>query len=391
MKWLKRVAIVVLVLLLIGSYVLFGVMPARVGQDMNQVRVLPPYTISAEAQTLHDSLFVADLHADSLLWCRDLMEKSTWGHVDLPRLREGGVALQAFTAVTKSPKGQNIHANSADATDRITQLVFAQRWPIRTWFSLRERALYQAKRLNKLAEDDANFDIVRNVSDLSSLFIRRDGDRQVLGAFLGIEGLHCLEGKLENIDVLFDAGYRMMAPTHFFDNEMGGSAHGESGDGLTSFGMDAIKRMDKLEIIIDLAHASPAMIDDVLALTTRPVLVSHGGVKGTCDNERNLSDEHVRAIAEGGGLIGIGVWQTAVCGTDAAATAKAMKYVADLVGVEHVALGTDFDGAINAPFDVTGLPLITEALMGEGFSNRDIRKIMGGNVHEFLTRALPAT
>ncbi len=389
MKWLKRIGLVCLPLLLAGAYVVFGILPERVGREMNAIGMAPPYTVSAEVQALHDSLLVADLHADSLLWCRDLAQKSDWGQVDIPRMRLANVAIQAFTAVTKSPKGQNIHSNSADATDKITQLVMAQRWPIRTWFSLKARALYQAQVLRDLAEADPNLDLLRTAMDVNSLYIRRSGNREALGVFLGIEGLHCLEGDLANIQALYDAGYRMMGPTHFFDNDMGGSAHGESGGGLTDFGRQAVQKMNELNIIIDLAHASPAMIDDVLDLTTRPVVLSHGGIKGTCDNERNLSDEHVRRIAEGGGLIGIGVWETAVCGTDAAATARAMKYVADLAGVEHVALGSDFDGAIEAPFDVTGLPLLTESLMQTGFSEDDIRKIMGGNARAFLSQNLP--
>lgn len=392
LKHWKRIVGLVIAFLLAGAAVfVFGIMPPRVGRDMNGIRVSPPYMVSEEVLGLHDRLTIADLHADSLLWCRDLAERGTWGHVDVPRLREAGVAIQAFTAVTKSPAGQNIHSNSSEATDKITQLVIAQRWPVRTWFSLKERALYQARRLEGIVNEDGNMVLLRTQQDLALLADRRKQDWACLGAFLGIEGLHCLEGELENIDVLFDAGYRMMAPTHFFDNELGGSAHGESGGGLTEFGREAVRRMESRQIIIDLAHASPAMIDDVLAMATRPLLVSHTGVQGTCDNERNLSDAHVRAIAAGGGLIGIALFKTAVCGSDAAATARAMKYVADLVGVDHVALGSDFDGAINAPFDVTGLPLLTEALAAAGFSEEDIAKIMGGNVQVFLARALPAT
>lgn len=389
MKWLKRVAVLVVLVIIGAAIFVFGVMPARVGSDMNEVRVAPPYTVSGDTASLHQGLFVADLHADSLLWCRDLARKGTWGHLDIPRMREGNMAIQAFTAVTKSPEGQNIHENAADAPDKITQLVIAQRWPVRTWGSLKERALYQAARLQRLVDSDDQLRLLRTKSDVATFVADRADDSQLVGAFLGIEGLHCLEGNLENLDELYDAGYRMAGPTHFFDNALGGSAHGESNAGLSDFGKQVIAVMDARSMVIDLAHASSAMIDDILAMTDRPVLVSHTGVRGTCDNPRNLSDTHIDAIAAGDGLIGIGLWKTAVCGTDAAATVAAMKYVADRVGVAHVALGSDFDGATTAPFDVTGLPLITEALMEAGFGEEDIARMMGGNVREFLLANLP--
>jgi membrane dipeptidase len=398
-KWKRYAAFLVLTSLAIAVWWVFVVMPPRVEQGMNRVLVPPPYAVSDAAKAVHDTLFIADLHADtlfiadlhadSLLWSRDLSKRGSWGQVDIPRLREANVGLQVFTAVTKSPEGQNMRSNSAEARDRITGLVIAQRWPARTWFSLCERAIYQAERLERLAARDDDFLIVRDAADLASLVARRTEKRGTLGALLGIEGLHCLEGDLDNIDVLFDAGYRMMAPTHFFDNEIGGSAHGETKEGLSEFGRAAIKRIDELGVIIDLAHASEPLIDDVLALTTRPVLVSHTGVRGTCDHVRNLSDNHLRAIAAGGGIIGIALFDVAVCGDTAQAVARAMKYTADLVGVEHVALGSDFDGAIDAPFDVTGLPVLTEALLAQGFSEGDIAKIMGGNARDFLARALP--
>ena len=95
-------------------------------------------------------------------------------------------------------------------------------------------------------------------------------------------------------------------------------------------------------------------------------------------------------IGKRNGLVGIGLWETAVCGTDAAATAKTIRYVANKIGVDKVALGSDFDGAINAHFDVTGLPMIVNALLKEGFGREDIEKIMGGNVRDFFLKNLPA-
>lgn len=142
-------------------------------------------------------------------------------------------------------------------------------------------------------------------------------------------------------------------------------------------------------MLVDLAHASDRTFDDVLALATRPVVVSHTGVRRTCDNRRNLGDAQLRAIARNGGVVGIGYWPTAVCGDDARAIARAIRHAVSVAGVEHVGLGSDFDGAVTAPFDATGLPLVTEALLAEGFAGEDVARIMGGNVLELLERALP--
>ena len=142
-------------------------------------------------------------------------------------------------------------------------------------------------------------------------------------------------------------------------------------------------------MLIDLAHASKPMIDDVLAMATRPLVVSHTGVAGTCPGPRNLSDEHLRRIAAGGGLIGIGYWDGAVCATSVDAIVKAIRYSVDLIGVEHVALGSDFDGTIHAPFDTSGLVLLTDGLLKAGFSTEQITAIMGGNVQRLLLQYLP--
>ncbi len=180
-----------------------------------------------------------------------------------------------------------------------------------------------------------------------------------------------------------------MAPTHFFDNEWGGSAHGTRKGGLTEEGRELIRRMEARGMIVDLAHASHATIDDVLAMTTRPVVVSHTGVRGTCDNTRNLGDEQLKRIAATGGVIGIGFWETATCGTDAAAIARAIRHAANVVGARHVALGSDFDGTVTTPFDATGVVTVTDALLASGFNEDEIALIMGGNVLRVLSETLP--
>jgi microsomal dipeptidase-like Zn-dependent dipeptidase len=283
----------------------------------------------------------------------------------------------------------NIDRTEAD-TDNVTPLVIAQRWPPRTWGSLLERALYQASRLRDAeARAGGRLVFVKSAGDLARFVEGRKREPRLVAALLGVEGAHALDGRLENFDALYDAGVRMMAPTHFFDNEWGGSAHGVEKGGLTGPGRELVRRMEARGVVVDLAHASPQTIRDVLALATRPVVVSHTGVRGTCDNARNLSDEEVRRVAATGGVVAVGFWETAVCGTDARAVARAARHVADLVGATHVALGSDFDGAVATPFDATGLPQVTDALLAEGFDDEEVALIMGGNVLRVLAETLP--
>ena len=389
MKKKILIALAVILLVLLGAF--FFVVPAQLEKRLNVSLNPPPYLASERAVELHKKLLVADLHADSLLWDRDLLDRGTRGHVDVPRLIEGNVALQSFTIVTKTPYvwKMNIERND-DTTDNITILAIAQRWPTATWSSLTQRALYQAKKLQETAaRSGGKLTLIRTSAELSSYLDRRISEPDITAGFLGIEGAQALDGNLDNIDVLFDAGFRMMSPSHFFDTDIGGSAHGVEKGGLTDKGKEMIRRMEARRIIVDVAHASANTIEDVLALATRPVLVSHSGVKGTCDNQRNLSDEQLKGIARTGGVIGVGFWETAVCGRDAKAIARAIRYTANLVGVDHVGLGSDFDGAVVTPFDTSGLVQITDALLAEGFTDEEIGRIMGRNVLRLLIRNLP--
>ncbi|MGA7573860.1 MAG: dipeptidase [Terriglobales bacterium] len=367
----------------------FLVTPRLVDESQNKILKKPPYPASERALTLHPQLTIADLHADSLLWGRNLLERSVDGQVDIPRLADGNVALQVFSLPTKSPSGLNIESNE-DKHDQILWLAMVDRWPPQTWNSLTQRALYQARRLHQFADgSEGGFVVIESAADLSAYLERRRTNGKLTAGLLSIEGAHALDGRLQNLDVLYRAGYRMMSPSHFFDNDIGGSAAGVHKIGLTEKGREWVRQMEARHMIVDLAHASPKTIADVLAIATRPLVVSHTGVKGTCDNNRNLSDDQIRAVAAKGGLIGIGYWDTATCGSDASAIVKAMRYVSDRVGAEHVALGSDFDGAVTTPFDTTGLVEITDAMMEAGFSEKEIRMIMGENVMTFLRANLP--
>jgi membrane dipeptidase len=245
-----------------------------------------------------------------------------------------------FSSVTKSPKGQNYDSNGADS-DTITSLAVIDLQPPRTWTSLLQRSLWHAEKLQDFAaKSGGQLRLITAPSDIDRLLADRQNGVLVVGAMLSIEGLHDLEGKIENLDVLYAAGFRMAGLTHFFDNDVAGSMHGVGKGGLTPLGQQAVRRMEALGMIVDLAHASHATVADVLAMAARPVVFSHGGVQATCKVNRNLTDDEVRGVAKTGGVIGIGYWPGAIA--------------------------------------------VTQALLDGGFSEPDIRKVMGGNVLRVL-------
>jgi microsomal dipeptidase-like Zn-dependent dipeptidase len=344
--------------------------------------------ISPHAAALHRRLVVADLHADTLLFSRDPLARASRGHVDVPRLREGNVALQVFSSVTKSPRGLNYDRNPSNS-DTIWLLSIAQLQPPRTWGSLLERSLWHAEKLQRAAARDRNLRIIRTRADLERGLADRAAGQPVTLALLSIEGLHDMEGRFENLDRLYAAGFRMAGLAHLFDSELAGSTAGEAKGGLTPIGRRTVAAMEAKGMVVDLAHVSHAAIADTLALATKPVIQSHGGVKGTCNNNRTLSDEEVRGIARTGGVIGIGLWDQAVCAATPQATAKAMAYVKRLVGPQAVALGSDWDGAVTTWTDASGIAALTQALIDEGFSDEEIAAAMGGNVMRVLNATLP--
>lgn len=377
--WLWRA----LALLLIAAIAFFLFAPAIVEKSMNKVDPVA-LKITPRARALHATLQIADMHADTLLWKRSLIDRSTRGQVDLPRLLAGKYALQVFSSVTKTPKGQNYEANSAD-TDNITTLAIADLQPPRTWGSLLERSLWHATKLERAAAaSNGQLRLIGTPTDLDRLLADRAQGRKVVGAVLSIEGLQDLEGKLANLDRLHNAGFRMAGLAHFFDNDVAGSMHGEAKGGLTPLGVQVVRRMETLGMIVDVAHSSHATIAQVIAMARRPIVASHGGVQATCKVNRNLTDDEIRGIARTGGVIGIGYWDAAICTTKPEGAAAAIAHVRDLVGIDHVGLGSDFDGAVTTGFDSSQLAAVTQALIDRGFSDADIAKVMGGNVLRVL-------
>lgn len=382
----KKILYWFLFVVTVAALAFFSFGPSYFDKSMNKVTSSP--TVGSFPD--YDSLpFVADLHCDMLLWDRNFFDQHEHGHVDLPRMQSANMAFQAFTIVSKTPRGINIESNSAE-TDQIGLLSFVQLRPPSSWFSIKARALHQIGQLHDFAAgSNGLFRVVKSKSDLEKFVSDRKTNTRLTAGMIGLEGAHCLENDLNNINEFYEQGVRYIGLAHFFDNEWAGSAHGLTKGGLTDAGKELVKRMESLNITIDLAHSSAATIEDVFKLTTKPLLVSHTGVRGMCNNQRNLSDAQILEIGKRNGLIGIGLWETAVCGTDAVATTRSIKYVADLIGTDKVCLGSDYDGAITAHFDVRGLPLIMNELKKLGFNKTEIEQMMGGNVRDFMLRNLP--
>jgi membrane dipeptidase len=377
----------------LGAFVALA--PTLVDVGLNNIHRVPSPAISSRAHDLHRRAFVVDMHADTLLWPkRDFFRRNDWAHVDLPRLQEGNVALQIFTIVTSVPYGQSIESNYAPTNpiiDKLTPKIAAEGWGWEAVKSNAGRALIQTRNMHDLAKrSNGTLVVVRDRAELQTFIKAREADKSKVAAVLGIEGLHALDGNITNVDVLYDAGVRMMGLAHFFDNDLSGSAHGKEKGGLTAFGRDVVARMEQKKIFVDVAHASQRSILELLTIATRPILSSHTGVRGVCDNQRNLGDEEIKGIAKSGGVLGVAYFRPAVCGeTELEGIINTISYIKNLVGVEHVGLGSDFDGAVTTPFDTSQLVQITNGLLQAGFTPDEVLLVMGGNMRRVLLEHLP--
>ncbi|MGL1904070.1 MAG: dipeptidase [Fibrobacterales bacterium] len=364
--------------IIIGYYFVNG--PDIVEANYNQLIKPPPYVYSDSARKLSDRLFIADLHNDHFMFNRSILDESDIGHTDVPRLLEGKVSLQTFSAATMLLSSwMSDPYSDSDGFDLFIPLSISQFYPPNAWFSPLNRALHIRNRLYKASrESNGVLRVIDSKSDLQK-FVNQNHSG-VISGILSIEGLHVLEGKIENVKYLYDIGYRMFGIAHFHDNLIGGSCSGKHQNGLTALGFEVVKEMDERGIIIDLAHASRKVYSDVLKVTRNPVVVSHTGVQGINPIERNMTDNEIKLVARTNGVIGVGFWDAAIKDASVVGIVNTIDYIKNLVGVDFVGLGSDYDGSIRAPFDARGIPMIVDELIRRNYSEDEIYKIMGGNI-----------
>jgi len=320
--------------------------------------------LSESALALHRRAIVCDGHSDTMLALdrqkRSLGERSTTGHADLPRLLEGGVTAQLFALFVED---EYLPGEAIRRTLQLLDLFY------------REAA--------------ANADGMLVATTAAE--IRRAKAEGKLAGLLGIEGGEAIEGDLAALRCFYRLGVRLLTVTWNRRNALAdGQKEARTNGGLTTLGVEAVQEMNRLGMIVDLSHLSAAGVQDVLAVSRAPVIASHSNARAVQDHPRNLTDEQVRGIAQGGGLVGVTLVPIFVAPEGQATLERLVDHIARLLqvgGEDHVGVGTDYDGfGFHGPADqfhdmpdVSHLPRLTEALLRRGLSERVIEKVLGGN------------
>jgi membrane dipeptidase len=329
-----------------------------------------------DARAFHAETPVIDLHADTA----KLMERvgydisrrhrpplprpvSYVGHVDLPRLKEGGVAAQIFGMWTVPYPRRGCAASVHRQLDALDKAVAAHPEAIR-W--------------------------ARTADDIRAAW--REG---ALAAMAGIEGGQALEGKLDNIAAFAARGVRSIGLVHFTKNDLASPAMGvraRGGGGLTEFGREAVREMNRVGVIVDLAHIDRRGFMESLELTSAPAMVTHTGVCGAHRHWRNIDDEQLRALARGGGCAGV-IFAPRYLGREGLdAVCEHIEHIIDVAGEDTPALGSDFDGFVRPPRgleDVSRLPALTAALAARGMREGVLAKLLGENALRVLAAVPP--
>jgi membrane dipeptidase len=334
---------------------------------------------------------VFDGHNDALTRddAADFAAGRPGGHLDLPRARAGGLAGGIFAMFTPTPGAEHM---DFDGEGRMETELAA---PIGR--EMAAAATTQAAGRLLGLERDGHVRLVRGIADLDAA--RADG---VLAAVLHHEGAEAIDPGLEALELWYAAGLRSLGPVWSRTNAF---AHGvpfafpaspDTGPGLTAAGRRLVRRCARLGIAVDLSHLNEAGFWDVARLDEAPLIASHSGVHALCASTRNLTDAQLDAIASSGGLVGI-VFAAPFLRADGADDADTplativahVRYAADRVGVEHVALGSDFDGATipDELGDAAGLPRLLDALRADGFTEDELRAIAWDNWRRVLARA----
>jgi membrane dipeptidase len=327
---------------------------------------------SPEAQHLHEEHPAIDLHADTLMWSRwigydlhrrhnpPLPRAAIGGHVDLPRMREGGMGAQFFGLVSL-PVSKSAHGLARVIDEQIDAL---------------EEAIHRRPKEIRLVKTASEIDAAK-----------KDG---AIAALLGIEGAHALEGNLDRLEGFANRGVRYLGISHFSANQAAFPAYGRGrndDEGLTKWGRDLVAKCEEYRVVVDLAHINRKGFLEACELATKPPIVSHTGVLGAFEHWRNIGDDQLRAVADKGGVVGVIFCPRFLGGEGLGPVVAHMKHILDVVGEDVPALGSDWDGFIvptQELRDPLGLPLLTDALLEAGISENVIGKILRENVMRVL-------
>jgi len=317
-------------------------------------------SFALQARQIHQKETVFDGHCDTILEItnhkRSLADKACNGHLDISRLREGGVDIQVFAIFVED------NYKPFNSLKRTLQLL--------DYF---------------LDEIEKNSDAISLVINYNQ--IKETNKAGKIAAILAIEGGESLEGDLAVLKVLYRLGVRLLTLTWNYRNEIAdGLYESRTGGGLTEFGIKIIEEMNKLGMIIDVSHLSEAGFWDVIKFSKSPIIASHSNCFNVCSHWRNLKDEQIKAVADKNGVIGITYVPAFLTKDERKATiedvVRNIDYIVKKVGIDYVGLGSDFDGVENLPLDLEGIekiPNITAELLKQGYKEEYIRKILGGN------------
>ena len=320
-----------------------------------------PPAISQAAAKLHADAFVIDGHNDSigeqLDGVRQLDERADVGHLDLPRMKAGGIDAAFFACY--APTAYQRHGATAHALQRLDQL--------------------------HLLAERANFTVARSAADLRRA--RADGR---IAAIAGLEGAEALDANLGVLRQFYRLGVRNLGLAWNHRNAAcDGVAEARSGGGLTPFGVDVVRECNRLGMLIDISHLAPAGVRDVLAISERPIIASHSNAAALCDHPRNLTDQQLDGVAANGGVVGVTFVDAFLRTPEERATHELsvsdvvdhIEYLLQRIGPDHVGIGSDFDGCTTPPdlANAAHYPLLTEALLARGHSKSTVRGVLGEN------------
>lgn len=318
---------------------------------------------------IHENSMIADCHCDSvynLLLPKeqyDFCKRNERGHVDLPRLKEAGMNIQVFALFVEP----SFHP------DR----------------SLKRCLQLYEQLMNAFDNNKLEIELATSLGEIQEAL-----HNNKIAALLAVEGGECLEGSLDVLRLLYRLGVRILTLTWNHRNQLAdGVMESQSGGGLTTFGREVVKEMNRLKMIIDVSHLSEKGFWDVMELSDCPVIASHSNANSVFPHPRNLKDDQIKALAQKGGIMGINFYPGFIGSNKPGINSiiDHVDYLMNLVGRDFLCLGGDFDGIDETPEgleDVSYLKNLTGQMFIKGYEKKDVKKIMGENFYNFILRNL---